>query len=538
MVSDLKRIIDQISRDRGFDRQLLVEAIEEAVASAARKKYGSRRDIEVHYNEELGEVEVFQFRSVVEVAEDEQTEISFDAAKVLDPEVQLGDELGEKMENITELGRIAAQSAKQVIIHRMKDAERDVIYDMFKDRQGEVVSGIVQRFERGNMVVNLGRTDAILPKEHQIPKRSFKQGDRIRAYLLEVRQNSRDSQLILSRTADEFLEKLFQLEVPEIAEGIVKIMGVSREPGFRAKIAVSSSESDVDPVGACVGMKGSRVQNVVQELQGERIDIVTWSPDPAKYVYNALAPAHVSMVMVDEDANSLLVVVPNDQLSLAIGRQGQNVRLASKLMGWRIDVKSEQRWANLEDEGYQSLLQVPGIDENLADQLLAKEIKSVVDLARASVETLTIIRAIDEDYAVQLIEAATDLAGEDAIAAAAEQEQKALAEAALREQARAAARQSEAADSPPEDEAGAEDATDEAGAEDATDEAGAEDATDEAGAEDATGEAGVEDATDEAGAEGATDEAGVEDATDEAGAEKATDEADEQDKQPPVTKPE
>ncbi len=412
MLSDLKRIIDQISRDRGFDKKLLIEAIEEAVASAARKKYGSRRDIEVHYNEELGEVEVFQFRSVVEEAEDEQTEISFERAQSLDPEVQLGDELGEKMENITDLGRIAAQSAKQVIIHRMKDAEREVIYEMFRDRQGEVVSGIVQRFERGNMIINLGRTDAILPKDHQIPKRSFKQGDRIRAYLLEVRQSSRDSQLILSRTADEFLGKLFQMEVPEIAEGIVRIMGISREPGFRAKIAVSSSESDVDPVGACVGMKGSRVQNVVQELQGERIDIVTWSPDPAKYVYNALAPAHVSMVMVDEDANSLLVVVPNDQLSLAIGRQGQNVRLASKLMGWRIDVKSEQRWANLENEGYQTLLRVPGVDEGLADQFFSKDIKSAAELSCAVLEDLTIIRSIDDDFALKLIEVAGKVAAQ------------------------------------------------------------------------------------------------------------------------------
>jgi N utilization substance protein A len=410
MISDLKRIIDQISRDRGFDKNLLVEAIEEAVASAAKKKLGSRRDIEVRYNEEFGEVEVFQFRSVVKVAEDEQTEIILEHAQILDPEVQLGDELGEKMENITDLGRIAAQSAKQVIIHRMKDAEREVIFDMFKDRQGEVVSGIVQRFERGNMVINLGRTDAILPKDHQIPKRSFKQGDRIRAYLMEVRQNSRDSQLVLSRTTDEFLAKLFQMEVPEISEGIVRIMGVSREPGFRAKIAVSSSESDVDPVGACVGMKGSRVQNVVQELQGERIDIVTWSPDPAKYVYNALAPAHVSMVRVDEDANSLLVVVPNDQLSLAIGRQGQNVRLASRLMGWRIDVKSEQRYANLEDADYQGLLKINGIDESLADQLLAKEIKSAADLSKAAVEDLIIIRAIDDDFAQKLIDAAAEVA--------------------------------------------------------------------------------------------------------------------------------
>jgi transcription termination/antitermination protein NusA len=406
MLSDLKRIIDQISRDRGFDKKLLISAIEDAVASAARKKLGSRRDIEVRYNEEYGEVEIFQFRSVVEVAEDEQTEISLEEASQLDPEVRLGDELGEKMDKIEDLGRIAAQSAKQVIIHKMKDAEKEVIYDMFKGRIGEVVSGIVQRFERGNMVVNLGRTDAILPKDQQIPKRSFKQGDRIRAYLSEVRQTTRDAQLVLSRTCDDFLAKLFQMEVPEISEGIVKIMGVSREPGFRAKIAVSSMETDVDPVGACVGMKGSRVQNVVQELQGERIDIVTWSPDPAKYVYNALAPAHVSMVRVDEENKSLLVVVPNDQLSLAIGRQGQNVRLASKLLGWRIDVKSEQRYANLDDAGYQSLLAIEGIEEPLADQLFSKEIKSIKDLAEADVDTLIVLRAIDEEFAKALIAAA------------------------------------------------------------------------------------------------------------------------------------
>lgn len=406
MLSDLKRIIDQISRDKGFDKKLLVEAIEEAVASAARKKLGSRRDIEVRYNDEYGEVEIFQFRSVVEAAEDEQTEISYDEAIQLDPEVEMGDELGEKMDKIEDLGRIAAQSAKQVIIHKMKDAEKEVIYDMFQGRIGEVVSGIVQRFERGNMVVNLGRTDAILPKDQQIPKRSYKQGDRIRAYLVEVRQNTRDAQLILSRTCDEFLAKLFQMEVPEISEGIVKIVGVSREPGFRAKIAVSSMETDVDPVGACVGMKGSRVQNVVQELQGERIDIVTWSPDPAKYVYNALAPAHVSMVRVDEETKSLLVVVPNDQLSLAIGRQGQNVRLASKLLKWRIDVKSEQRYENLEDPGYQTLLALEGVEEPLADQLLSKGFASVKDLAVATVESLIVLRAIDENFAGKLIDAA------------------------------------------------------------------------------------------------------------------------------------
>lgn len=403
MLSDLKRIIDQISRDRGFDRNLLIEAIEEAVQSAARKKLGARREIEVRYNEEYGEVEVFQFRTVVEEVMDEQTEIDLEAAKLLDPEAQLDDEIGEKMENIADLGRIAAQSAKQVIIHKMKDAERDVICDMFKDRIGEVVSGIVQRFERGNMIINLGRTDAILPKDQQIPKRSFKQGDRVRAYLMDVKKGTKDAQLVLSRTCDGFLAKLFEMEVPEISEGIVKIMGVSRDPGFRAKIAVSSTESDVDPVGACVGMKGSRVQNVVQELQGERVDIVPWSPDPAKYAYNALAPAQVSMVMVDEEAKSLLVIVPNDQLSLAIGRQGQNVRLAAKLLGWRIDVKSEQRYANLENPGYQSLLAIHGVEEALADQLFSRNILSTADLAEAVIEDLTVLRAIGDEQAVYLI---------------------------------------------------------------------------------------------------------------------------------------
>lgn len=424
---NLKRIIDQISRDKGIDRALLVEAIEEAVRSAARKKYGSRRDIEVQFNEETGEIEVFQYRTVVDKVEDEETEISLEEARRLDPEVELEDDLGEKILDISDLGRIAAQSAKQVIIHRMRDAERDVIYEMFRDRQGTIVNGIVQRFERGNMIVNLGRTDAVLPREGQIPKRSFKQGDRIRAYLLEVRQDSRDSQLILSRTCNEFLIKLFEMEVPEIAEGIVKIMGAAREPGFRAKIAVSSTESDVDPVGACVGLKGSRVQNVVQELQGERIDIVPWSPDPAKYVYNALAPAEVSMVIVDEENHQLLVVVPDDQLSLAIGRQGQNVRLASRLMNWRIDVKSESRYANLEDPGYRSLITVGGVDESLADKLFAAQITSPAKLAAADIDQICEAAKIDEERAEKIRDAA---AIEVANTAAAEEESRSFEEQA------------------------------------------------------------------------------------------------------------
>jgi N utilization substance protein A len=405
MLSDLKRIIDQISRDKGIERHLLTEAIEDAVRSAARKKFGSRREIEVSYNDELGEVEIFQFRTVVKDVQDEQTEISLQEALSLDPEAKIDDELGTKMENIAELGRIAAQSAKQVIIQKMKDAELDVIYDMYKDRKGEIVNGIVQRFERGNMIVNLGRTDAILPLSEQLPKRSFRQGDRIRAYLLDVRQSSKEQQLVLSRTHNQFLAKLFEMEVPEIAEGIVSILGVSREPGFRAKIAVASSENDVDPVGACVGMKGSRVQNVVQELQGERIDIVPWSPDPAKYVSNALAPAQVSMVIVDEDTKSLLVIVPDDQLSLAIGRQGQNVRLASKLLSWRIDVKSESRYAKLEETGYRSLLAINGVTEALADKLYDRSITSAAELATSKPEELDIPGLEQEQAALMIAEA-------------------------------------------------------------------------------------------------------------------------------------
>ena len=403
MLSELKRIIDQISRDKGIDRNLLVETLEEAVLSAAKKRYGQRRDIEVQFNDDFGEIELFQFRRVVEKVEDEQTEVSIKEAKKLDPDVELGDELGSKMENVADLGRIAAQSAKQVIIQKMKDAERDVVYDMYKDREGEIVHGIVQRFERGNMIVNLGRTDAILPKKEQMPRRSYRQGDRIRAYLKEVRNDVKEQQLVLSRVCNEFLVKLFTLEVPEISEGIVTILSACREPGSRAKIAVSSNESDVDPVGACVGMKGARVQNVVQELQGEKIDIVPWSPDPAKYVSNALAPAQVSLVVVDEDNKTLLVVVPDDQLSLAIGRQGQNVRLASMLLGWRIDVKSEQRYARMMEEGFQSLISIEGINEKMAEALYDAGITSSVELAAASTADISAALGNDDDEFIQEI---------------------------------------------------------------------------------------------------------------------------------------
>jgi len=407
MISDLKRVIDQVCRDKGINRDLLIKGLEEAVMSAAKKKFGMRREMESQYNDETGEVELYQFRTVVETVEDEQTQISLEDAKALDPDVELADELGSKMDNVSELGRIAAQSAKQVIIQKMKDAEREVVYEMFKDRKGEVVNGIVQRFERGHIIVNLGRTDAILPRSEQMPRRSYHQGDRIRALLMDIRQDARDSQLILSRTDKQFVAKLFAIEVPEIAEGIVSILAVAREPGVRAKIAVSSSESDVDPVGACVGMKGSRVQNVVQELQGERIDIVPWSPDPAKFVSNALAPAEVSMVVVDEERRTLQVVVADDQLSLAIGRGGQNVRLASELMGWRIDVKSEQKYQKLMEEGFQSLIAIKGINHAMADALYDNDITSAAELAEADPAALVgVLQGLTEEACAALIEAA------------------------------------------------------------------------------------------------------------------------------------
>ena len=407
MISDLKRVIDQVCRDKGINRDLLIKGLEEAVMSAAKKKFGMRREMEAQFNEELGEVELFQFRTVVETVEDEQTQIALEDARLLDPDVELSDELGSKMENVSELGRIAAQSAKQVIIQKMKDAERDVVFELFKDRKGDVVNGIVQRFDRGNIIVNLGRTDAILPRSEQMPRRSYHQGDRIRALLMDVRQDARDSQLILSRTDKQFVARLFAIEVPEIAEGIVTILAVAREPGVRAKIAVASSESDVDPVGACVGMKGSRVQNVVQELQGERIDIVPWSPDPAKFASNALAPAEVSMVVVDEERRTLQVVVADDQLSLAIGRGGQNVRLAAELLGWRIDVKSEQKYQKLMEEGFQSLLAVKGVNQRIADIMYDNDITSAAELAEADPSSLSeLLEGFSLESCKALVEAA------------------------------------------------------------------------------------------------------------------------------------
>ncbi|MBW2164194.1 MAG: transcription termination/antitermination protein NusA [Deltaproteobacteria bacterium] len=414
MGSELKMIIDQVSREKGLDRDVLISALEEAIKSAVKKRYGVRLDLEVNFDNTQGEIEVFQYRTVVEEVHDKETEISLEGARELDSKCELEDCVGTRMD-ISALGRIAAQSARQVIIQKMKTAERDLIYEEFKDRKGEVVNGIIQRYERGNVIINLGRTEAVLPISEQISSESYRRSDRIRAYIIEVKDTQREHQIILSRTHPDFLIKLFELEVPEISDGIVQIMGVSREPGSRSKIAVSSRESDVDPVGACVGMRGSRVQAVVQELRGEKIDIVPWSPDPAKYIYNALSPAECSRVIVDDSNLSLEVIVPDDQLSLAIGRQGQNVRLAAKLMGWRIDVRSETRYQHYQDPDYYSLLEISVMTENIADKIYDLGVTSLELLARADPDELSQGTNLSAELISSLVEEAKKLMEEKGI---------------------------------------------------------------------------------------------------------------------------
>jgi N utilization substance protein A len=405
MISELTKVLDQVGRERGVERDTLIKTLEEAVRAAARKKLGQNYDLEINFNDEIGEIEIFEFKEVVEKVTNENLEINLEEANKIDPEAVVGDSLGIKMD-MNDLGRVAAQSAKQVIMQRLRDAERSNVFNDFKDRRGEIVHGIVQRFDKGSIIVNLGRAEAELPQKEQIPKESYKQGDRIRAYILEVKQFSRGPQIVLSRTHPNFLSVLFENEVPEISEGIVNIIQVAREPGSRAKIAVSSRDSDVDPVGACVGMKGSRVQAVVQELRGEKIDIVPWDPDPAKFICNALAPAEITRVVVDEANRTMGVVVPDDQLSLAIGKKGQNVRLASKISGWSLDVTSETEYNESLKEAYKSLLSLEGVGEATATNLYQEGYRSVDDVAKASIEDLTNVKGLSEEKATRLIETA------------------------------------------------------------------------------------------------------------------------------------
>jgi N utilization substance protein A len=350
---NLKHTIDQIVKEKGIDKKIILDALEQAVLSAANKKYRNTRDLEAHYNEEIGEVELFEFVTVVDEVHDSYKEIDLEEAKEVDPDVEIGDSLGMKID-ASDFTRIAAQTAKQVIIQKVREAERETIYEEFKDRKGELVNGIVRRFERGDIIVDLGRVEAILPHNEQAPREVYRQGDRIKALISDIRLTPKGPQILLSRTNPSLLAKLFEAEVPEISEGIVEIKGVVRDPGSRSKIAVYSHDSSVDPVGACVGMRGTRVQNVVSELRGEKIDIIPWSDDIARFACNALAPAVVSKVYIDEETRSMEIIVSDDQLSLAIGKRGQNVRLAARLTGWKTDIKSETKAAGEEMLQYAS----------------------------------------------------------------------------------------------------------------------------------------------------------------------------------------
>ncbi len=451
MDQQLSRVIEQVSKETQVDRQVMIEALESAMVQAARRTFGQNRQIEAKYNLEIGEVELFEIKRVVEEVADPEVEITLDVARRdFDEEAEVGDELLAKLPK-NAFGRIAAQTAKQIILQKVRDAQREQIYNEFKDRKGEIFSGIVQRFEKKNIIVNLGRTDAILPEKEQIPRERYRQGDRIRAYIYDVDLTAKGPQIVLSRTHPNLLIELFRQEVPEIYEGIVEVKAAVREPGGRAKIAVVSHDRDVDPVGACVGMRGTRVQAVVQELRGEKIDIIHYTPDPAEFVCRALAPAKVSKIILDENEHSMECIVPDDQLSLAIGKKGQNVTLASRLTGWRLEILGESEADEEARNTRASLMGIPGMSDVTAEILLQQNFKSAEDVAATDVEALAEVEGIGPERAVGILEAACEHVRQKQIAAAARAE----------EEARLAAETAAAAEAEalvPEDVVGAEDA--------------------------------------------------------------------------------
>ena len=407
MDNELRKVISGVSRDKNLDKSIIVEALEQAVIHAARKTLGPTADLEAHYNEETDEIELFQFRTVVDdddVAND-ALEIPLGAAHLLDSESVMGDALGEKIDT-SQFGRIAAQSAKQIIVQKVRDAERAQIYDEFANRVGEIMSGYVRRFERNDIVIDLGRAESVIPYREQVPTEKFRIKDRIQAYVIEVKRSSRGPQIIMSRAHPGFLVALFEQHVTEIYDGIVTIERAARDPGYRSKIAVYSRDSTVDPVGACVGMKGARVQAVVAELNGEKIDIIPYDPDPAKLVCNALAPAVVSKVIVDKENQSMEVVVADDQLSLAIGKRGQNVRLAAQLTGWRLDIKSESALEKKTAGAKEDLVIIEGISEMMAEVLVREGYLTPSHVAQLTPRVLNRLLNMDPEQAAAVIERA------------------------------------------------------------------------------------------------------------------------------------
>lgn len=412
--AELKKVISGVSRDKNLDKAVIVDALEQAVIHAARRSLGATADLEAHYNEDTDEIELFQFRTVVEDDDvaNEATEIALADAQKMDPESVLGDALGVKVDT-AKFGRIAAQSAKQIIVQKVRDAERSQIYEEFKDRVGEILSGYVRRFERNDIIVDLGRTEAIIPYKEQVPTEKFRVKDRIQAYVSDVKRSSRGPQVVMSRAHPGFLISLFQQHVSEIYDGIVSIESAARDPGYRSKIAVYSRDNSVDPVGACVGMKGSRVQAVVNELNGEKIDIIPYDPDPARLVCNALAPAVVNKVIVDEQGHSMEVIVAPDQLSLAIGKRGQNVRLAAQLTGWRLDIKSEATMEEKLAGAKAALGKIEGLNDMMAELLVQEGYATPADVAKMTPRTLNRILNLDSEQAEKIIQLAKDIgAGE------------------------------------------------------------------------------------------------------------------------------
>ncbi len=402
---ELLQVADTVARDKGIDRDEVLQAMEQAIQKAGRSKYGLEYDIRAEIDRKNGEIKLMRFREVADPVENEATQITITEAKGLNPDAEVGDFLTDPLPPI-DFGRIAAQTAKQVIVQRVRDAERQRQYKEFKDRVGEIVNGLVKRVEFGNVVVDLGRAEAILRRDELQPRESFRQGERVRAYIYDVRQEVRGPQIFLSRTHPQFMAKLFAQEVPEIYDGIIEIKAVARDPGSRAKIAVISNDSGIDPVGACVGMRGSRVQAVVAELQGEKIDIIPWSRDPATFVVNALAPAEVAKVVMDEEQRRIEVVVPDDQLSLAIGRRGQNVRLASQLTGWDIDILTEAEESERRQEEFRTrskmFIEALDVDDVIAHLLVTEGFTSVEEVAFVPVQELAGVEGFDEDVASEL----------------------------------------------------------------------------------------------------------------------------------------
>ena len=408
---ELLQIADAVAREKGIEVEIVLSAMADAIQKAAKARYGQENDIRVDIDPKTGETKLLRVVTVVEMVENDDLEISLPIAQRENPEAQLGDEIIDELPPV-EFGRIATQAAKQVIVQRVREAERERQYEEFKDRVGEVINGLVKRVEYGNVVLDLGRSEAVVRRDNLIPREVFRPGDRIRAYIQNVRREQRGPQVILSRTDPAFMAKLFMQEVPEIYDGVIEVRAVARDPGSRAKIGVISNDPGIDPVGACVGMRGSRVQAVVNELQGEKVDIIPWSADPAAFIVNALAPAEVTKVVLDEDVQRIEVVVPDEQLSLAIGRRGQNVRLASQLTGWDIDImteaqESERRQAEFA-ERTSLFMTALDVDEMIAQLLASEGFATVEEVAYVPLEEITYIEGFDDDTAEEIQNRARD----------------------------------------------------------------------------------------------------------------------------------